>query len=126
MITMRLIICTFLFFIASFQYTFGQSIDLQLSESDSLIKDRKDPDKSENDKVIIYPVPAFFDLNVKSEKYEMVSYTMYDAHGREIKRKSLNSLLEFEISIDELASGLYFIKLYSVDNFIFSKKFIKL
>ncbi len=66
-------------------------------------------------KLIIYPtvVKAGQNITVKTSENGMVSVFVYDAQGRMVKQQRTNSTGQFNISTNNLSSGVYTIKIVS-------------
>ena len=69
----------------------------------------------------VYPNPATDKLVVTSEA-TVNEYRVYDVTGAEVMSNKVNSDT-FEINVDDLAAGVYYIRIYS-DGLVQSKKFV--
>ncbi|MES2654213.1 MAG: T9SS type A sorting domain-containing protein [Bacteroidota bacterium] len=68
----------------------------------------------------IYPNPASTKLYIESMAFKHSNYIISDISGRELKK----GMLQTEIAIDDLQSGIYIISLHA-KNELYRKKFIK-
>ena len=91
--------------------------------------DVKELDKSENFKISIYPNPAFHLLNIKSIKNVITSIEIVSYLGDLIFKKQFDEKEKYveveNINIDNLAKGVYLIKVIDIDGNIATNKFIK-
>jgi hypothetical protein len=73
------------------------------------------------DKVILYPNPATEILYIKSEK-EFVKYAIYDGSGNLVTQKELKNN---QLPVNDLISGMYYLKLLDKYNNVHFEQFLK-
>ena len=76
-----------------------------------------------NNFIELYPNPANTFIRISSSRNVLKSFIIVDVYGRQVKQNVENQI-SFIVNIDDLPSGVYFIKLKTNDGIIF-KKFIK-
>lgn len=71
-------------------------------------------EKSENIdfKISAFPNPTNDFVTIKSEKNEKLNYQLFDLKGNLLKQDSKGKLNQ-EITVKELSTGIYFIKIYN-------------
>jgi len=83
--------------------------------------------------ITIFPNPANNKLYIQSSKFKIQSIDIYDIYGRKqfsiLNRSSGRSKLseansQFSIDISHLQSGIYFVKLFSEDNKVATKRLV--
>ena len=86
-----------------------------------------DTNKLDNNEVVLYPNPVITKLNYKlgNRTTFFGSVSVVDIYGRIIKNKKI-STNEGEISVANLASGIYFIKITDTNGKEFINEFLKL
>lgn len=75
-------------------------------------------------KFAVYPNPTHNDVFISSTDKELIkSYSIYNTLGKIVKTGTLENN---KISLNDLSSGIYFIKLKTNENYLVTKKIIKL
>lgn len=89
----------------------------------------KQLDKNDHFKISIYPNPAFNFINIKSSRNAIASIEIFNCIGELILIKQLDEkvkpLVLENVNIDNLAKGVYLIKVVDIDGNIAYSKFIK-
>ena len=102
----------------------------EVTFNDSELEDRKEVESLDNIELEIYPNPAsnFLTLNIITDQIE-INIKVYDLNGKEIFRKTIiivqNGVYNLEITIGEVASGFYIVKVGN-KNVTRNAKFIKI
>ena len=79
-------------------------------------------------KPLLYPNPATSNFNLRFEQSpnEDMKLSIYSVSGTLVKQQQLAAYAnEYRVDIGELSMGVYFVKLISDNQIIFSSKFIK-
>lgn len=74
--------------------------------------------------VDLFPNPASSELNLHSSNIKITSYSIFDMYGKKLAFETVNSEDHIKIETSDLDEGIYFIKVNSDDNSIFSGKFL--
>jgi len=77
---------------------------------------------------LIYPNPAQNNINLRFKENQKgkLQLEIYNASGQLVMRHQILTFeIEYQVNIGELSSGLYFIKLASNNQILYSSKFIK-
>jgi uncharacterized surface anchored protein len=82
-------------------------------------------DFAPNYEAIIYPNPTEDVLNIRTNTFENVTYTLYDAQGKLIMQDNL-SAGQTSIQVSELAPGVYSLTLNNETQNLKAFKLIKL
>jgi hypothetical protein len=76
--------------------------------------------------VTIFPSQVTSELSIQCDRFDALKgYTIYTQDGKQILNGSFNSTRTM-LSLENLASGMYFIQIQRKDGSAFNKKFIKL
>ena len=81
--------------------------------------------EKELDIINVYPNPASTILNISLPGNQMVSVSLYDNFGREIINYNNISEFSFNIDVSDISSGLYYLKLVSLDGVISKKVLVQ-
>lgn len=79
----------------------------------------------EMNSISIYPNPATSNINIKSDMNGEGQVTLIDMTGRVIKNVNLTDMSNATINIEDVADGVYFIKMQQNDNIAIDKVVIK-
>ena len=81
-------------------------------------------EQSAIDAIALYPNPASQYFNITSLKTKIDEVDIFDNNGRLVKNQKLTQINNI-ITIENLASGIYFVRIYAEGKFLKSDKFIK-
>jgi len=81
-------------------------------------------DQSAIDAIALYPNPASQYFNITSLQIIIDEVDIFDSNGRLVKNQKLTQINNI-ITIEDLASGIYFVRIYAEGKFLKSDKFIK-
>ncbi len=82
-------------------------------------------EQSAIDAIALYPNPASQYFNITSVQTKIDEVDIFDNNGRLVKNQKLTQINNI-ITIEDLASGTYFIRIYAEGQFLKSDKFIKI
>ena len=80
---------------------------------------------SDNRSVDIYPNPVRDRLYLMSEEYKILDYEVLDIYGKTVKSSINYSSVNRYIEVDDLNSGIYFIRMYLENGEAYSLSFVK-
>jgi len=80
-------------------------------------------EEPKNSSISITPNPANDYFSINMDGNQQINVEIYDANGRKLKTQQLNS--SNNISIQNLESGIYFIRITDSNNQIYTRKMIK-
>lgn len=82
-------------------------------------------EQSAIDAIALYPNPASQYFNITSVQTKIDEVDIFDNNGRLVKNQKLTQMNNI-ITIEDLASGTYFVRIYTEGKFLKSDKFIKI
>lgn len=77
----------------------------------------------ENESISVYPNPATDYLKFESESFVINNMEIYNVSGQLVANEIINSM-EFSLNVSNFADGLYFIKIFSPENKVFTRKIL--
>lgn len=87
------------------------------------IRNTDKPNEEQND-VLFYPNPVKNILNIKNDKKIVKQIALYNSYGSKIKDIKNTNLETVSIFVGDIPTGNYFIKCYTINNRVITKKIV--
>ena len=109
--------------VVSVQY---DRLNLNLVENCQFVSSTSNADPLTNNKVTVLPNPVKNKLSILSDDLSLLKYEVFGLNGSLLLENSLDYLTAFDISVAELPTGVFILKLYTENGQIVSRRITKI